>query len=376
MFNKSNRILAIAAFCICTLIVATWAISDDQTPRTGYNPGNSDYYSLASQGLSMSPVTLNYNTGIWPQVGYGSYIVNTQSSCSSCHTVQDRDQYGRTYYSPQRYMAGGVNYGQFRSRNLTPDRYGRPGGYDLDSFRRAMRHGFDYDNGSHGGYDDYAPFYDNDEWAHNNNQEIFYYYGTYSCQYRVYDHDGGGCRCFTWSFGEEKWADCPDYADNGHDGDEGHHDGDNDGQHDGHNGNGGNDGQHNGQGGNGGNDGQHNGQGGNGGNDGQHNGQGGNGGNNGQHNGQGGNGGQGQNGGDNGQHNGQGGNGGQHQRSSPSIVKSSLTASSESVSTTLDMPWESYQNMSDDDLAAVYYFLQAIPSIDDNNDYSNSGIPE
>jgi hypothetical protein len=110
------------------------------------------------QGFDVAPV---------PLVGLGSYLVNVLASCNDCHSAGTATQYapgGNPYASQPKmvnaatYLGGGRDFGQFPSaaspafphiisRNLTPDKTGRPeGGHTFSEFRQIMRTGVDLDH--------------------------------------------------------------------------------------------------------------------------------------------------------------------------------------------------------------------------------------
>jgi hypothetical protein len=95
-------------------------------------------YSLTpkvKRGLQIAPVKLNLKGKDRKLVGLGSYLVNSQAECVSCHTHPEF-QAGHNPYlreAPARvntanYLAGGEAFGPFVSTNLTPDANGNPGG--------------------------------------------------------------------------------------------------------------------------------------------------------------------------------------------------------------------------------------------------------
>ncbi len=120
--------------------------------------------TLSMIGLAIAPVPLNLQGKNRDQVGLGSYIVNAQADCNSCHTADPSTEYasgGNPYYgqrptviNPATYLSGGEDFGalvdgsaEIVSRNLTPDRTGRPaGGRTYSQFVDIMRHGIDYDH--------------------------------------------------------------------------------------------------------------------------------------------------------------------------------------------------------------------------------------
>ncbi len=107
--------------------------------------------SEIKQGAAIAPVPLNMR-GLNPAlVREGSFIVNAQGGCNDCHTVPSYAPGGNPFFGePEQinqpcYLAGGAQFGPFRSRNLTPQD-GLPAGLTLSEFKDALRHGTDYNN--------------------------------------------------------------------------------------------------------------------------------------------------------------------------------------------------------------------------------------
>lgn len=123
--------------------------------------------SLIQRGLAIAPVPLNLAGKNRALVGLGSYLVNAQSDCNSCHTAGGPPNFdfaagGNPYFGepkkvdPTTYMGGGQDFGpvgppdnpgpDIVTRNLTPDKTGRPeGGHTLAEFKQIMRTGKDFD---------------------------------------------------------------------------------------------------------------------------------------------------------------------------------------------------------------------------------------
>ena len=108
----------------------------------------------AQLGLAISPVQINAGFGrTRVLVGLGSYLVNGVGGCNDCHTnppyAEGRDPFqgqpGKV--NSANYLAGGVRFGPFTSRNLTPDptKGNRPAGMTLEQFIRVIRTGQDRD---------------------------------------------------------------------------------------------------------------------------------------------------------------------------------------------------------------------------------------
>ena len=81
------------------------------------------------------------------QVYQGSYIVNTQGSCADCHSCPTYKVGNNPFkgeklkFNSVSYLAGGVAFGPFLSRNLTPDASGKPAGMTLNQFKATLRTG-------------------------------------------------------------------------------------------------------------------------------------------------------------------------------------------------------------------------------------------
>lgn len=104
------------------------------------------------RGFEIAPVRLNLRGKDLELVGLGSYIVNGQGGCNDCHTLPSYKD-GRSPFLGQRekintetYLAGGVPFGPFVSRNLTPRANGLPANLTWDQFRKTLRTGEDMKN--------------------------------------------------------------------------------------------------------------------------------------------------------------------------------------------------------------------------------------
>lgn len=127
------------------------------------------------KGFEISPVRLDLDGKDRDLVGLGSYIVNAQIPCNDCHSLFPPNGAPTAYtpagnpflhkpplgpftgtitVNPKTYLGGGNDFGpvggrgpDIVSRNLTPDRTGRPeGGRTFSEFRRIMRTGVDLDH--------------------------------------------------------------------------------------------------------------------------------------------------------------------------------------------------------------------------------------
>jgi hypothetical protein len=124
--------------------------------------------SRIQRGFEIAPVPLNLNGKNRSLVGLGSYIVNAQADCNGCHTQDPSTQYiptgnpyllpaifnGKKQVNPATYLGGGNDFGplvpgspDIVTRNLTPDKTGRPeGGHTFEEFRQIIRTGVDLDH--------------------------------------------------------------------------------------------------------------------------------------------------------------------------------------------------------------------------------------
>ena len=128
--------------------------------------------SRIQQGFAIAPVPLKLAGKNRALVGLGSYIVNTVG-CDDCHNggpggasgyLPNGNPYllrpplgpygGRKVINTATYLGGGRDFGAFPaepfphivSRNLTPDKTGRPeGGHTFAEFREIIRTGVDMD---------------------------------------------------------------------------------------------------------------------------------------------------------------------------------------------------------------------------------------
>ena len=113
-------------------------------------------------GLASAPVPLKLDGKDKNEVGLGSYLVNVGSECNGCHSLGPATQFlagGSPYFgqkptkvNPETYLGGGRDFGalipgsaSIVSRNLTPDKAGKPAGMDKHEFRQLLKTGIDGD---------------------------------------------------------------------------------------------------------------------------------------------------------------------------------------------------------------------------------------
>jgi hypothetical protein len=148
-------------------------------PSTGHadddNRGAQDEKLMIQTGLAVAATTgiqLNMRNKDSDLVGLGSYLVNVVGDCNGCHTADPSTEFapggnpyllpgpkppnfnGRKMINAATYLGGGSDFGTFGpgptdiiSRNLTPDKTGRPeGGNTLAQFIQILRTGADLDH--------------------------------------------------------------------------------------------------------------------------------------------------------------------------------------------------------------------------------------
>jgi hypothetical protein len=109
-----------------------------------------------------APVPLNLRHKNRELVRLGSYLVNVVGGCNDCHSAGPQTQFARggnpffgqpVVVNQETYLGGGRSFGSLVpgtppivSRNLTPDRYGRPGGHSYAEFLYTFRTGTDLDH--------------------------------------------------------------------------------------------------------------------------------------------------------------------------------------------------------------------------------------
>jgi hypothetical protein len=171
-----SKLLAGSAAIVSTLAaivaMATMLVkSPEVRGQSGTSQGNDA--SKIQQGFAIAPAPLNLAGKDPALVGLGSYIVNAQGDCNGCHSLSPSVEFtptgnpyllsppfdGKTTTDPSHYLAGGRDFGPFPggpgpgsiehlySRNLTPDKTGRPeGGHTYAEFAEIIRHGTDFDH--------------------------------------------------------------------------------------------------------------------------------------------------------------------------------------------------------------------------------------
>lgn len=197
---KTQQIFKMAAGAVLALgVIAVAGLLSTSPAVQAQDNGNNDEEQLVHIGYEAAPVQLNLEGKNRNLVGLGSFIVNVQADCNGCHTAGGPPNFnyannGNPYFlnqslgtktDPTTYLAGGSPFGQavpssasvggfpsgsippsyppdgypidpttgfpyagpvIISRNLTPDKNGRPEGHTLSEFKEILRTGKDFDN--------------------------------------------------------------------------------------------------------------------------------------------------------------------------------------------------------------------------------------
>jgi hypothetical protein len=154
----AGAVPAIAAVLLGGLLVCSAPVNADD------DEGNPEA-ALIRRGFEIAPVPLDLDGKNTALVGLGSYLVNAVGECNGCHSAGPATEYaagGNPYFkgnpptvvNQSTYLGGGRNFGSLIpgtpviiSRNLTPDRTGRPaGGRTFEEFMLILRTGSDLDH--------------------------------------------------------------------------------------------------------------------------------------------------------------------------------------------------------------------------------------
>ena len=166
----TTRSCAKVTGAIVALVAIALAVVSMKFTRVQASDDDTD--SRVQIGFKIAPVPLNLEGKDRALVGLGSYLVNAVGDCNGCHTSGGPPNFnyapgGNPYFNqklttdPTLYLSGGQNFGPVGTptgpngyggpamitRNLTPDKNGRPeGGHTLAEFKQIIRHGTDFDH--------------------------------------------------------------------------------------------------------------------------------------------------------------------------------------------------------------------------------------
>jgi hypothetical protein len=160
------KVLKLRNYGRATAIFAVLIVSGAAfSPTFAHDEDRSTDEANVRRGFEIAPVPLNLRGKDRDLVGLGSYLVNAVASCNDCHSAGPAVEFapgGNPYFkgnpptviNQSVYLGGGRNFGalvpgtpEIVSRNLTPDRTGRPvGGRTLAEFEHILRTGEDLDH--------------------------------------------------------------------------------------------------------------------------------------------------------------------------------------------------------------------------------------
>jgi hypothetical protein len=136
-----TMVLAVAVFA--AIITAGKLI---HSPHVQARNDDDEHDSRIEQGFDIAPVALKLEGKNRALVGLGSYLVNAVAICNDCHSAGPQTQFapgGNPFFgqptkiNPATYLGGNQDFGALLptpgsphivSRNLTPDKTGRPEG--------------------------------------------------------------------------------------------------------------------------------------------------------------------------------------------------------------------------------------------------------
>ena len=163
--TNSNFIRTTGVITAFVAIIAAGMVNSSRHVRAHDDDDDEGEEAKIDRGFQIAPVPLDLLGKNRKLVGLGSYIVNAQSGCNGCHSTGPANEYaanGNPYFGQKQvvnvntYLGGGRDFGPFPgpgpfphiiSRNLTPDKTGRPeGGNTFATFKAIMRTGIDTDN--------------------------------------------------------------------------------------------------------------------------------------------------------------------------------------------------------------------------------------
>ncbi|HEY6182051.1 MAG TPA: hypothetical protein VIW67_07390 [Terriglobales bacterium] len=146
---KTSALNLLVALCLVASVIPQ-AKADDKRRDDNRRSDDSEINRILT-GLKISPVRMNLNRKNIALVGLGSYLVNAAGACNDCHTNPPFEEGGNPFQgqpekiNKENFLAGGVAFGPFTSRNITPDANGLPAGLTFAQFKKTIRTGVDPD---------------------------------------------------------------------------------------------------------------------------------------------------------------------------------------------------------------------------------------
>jgi hypothetical protein len=162
--NTRYLLIALTSVAALAVVIGVGSLSGSSPARAGEGEAESEQLKIR-RGFEIAPVPLNLNGKDRQLVGLGSYLVNGAGHCNVCHSAGPATEYatgGNPYFKGNQptvinqatYLGGGRVFPVqapgapvIVSRNLTPDRTGRPeGGRTFEEFRWILTTGVDLDH--------------------------------------------------------------------------------------------------------------------------------------------------------------------------------------------------------------------------------------
>jgi hypothetical protein len=146
---KTSALKLLVALCLVASAIPQ-VRADDKRKNDNRRNDDSEINRILT-GLKISPVRMNLNRKNIALVGLGSYLVNAAGACNDCHTNPPFEDGGNPFQgqpekiNKENFLAGGVAFGPFTSRNITPDANGLPAGLTFAQFKKTIRTGVDPD---------------------------------------------------------------------------------------------------------------------------------------------------------------------------------------------------------------------------------------
>lgn len=137
---------------IASVFVAAFGLSVLRAQGPGVSPEDQSRVQTGFRYASDQGITLNLEGKNRGRVGLGSYLVNAVGGCNDCHTAPPFTQDPEAFLGAPKqvnvacYLSGGVPFGPFVSRDITPWENGLPAGLTWEQFRHVIRTGEDPDN--------------------------------------------------------------------------------------------------------------------------------------------------------------------------------------------------------------------------------------
>ena len=139
--RRHAAIITVAGLALGAVLVGRSVLSGD----------DDESESRIRQGFAIAPVHLELHGRNRALVGLGSYIVNAQGGCADCHSCPTYAPGHNPYlgkpkqFNADTYLAGGVPFGPFTSRNITPDETTGKPELSFAQFKEVLRKGTDFE---------------------------------------------------------------------------------------------------------------------------------------------------------------------------------------------------------------------------------------